>query len=277
MTLPNFLLVGAAKSGTTSLYGILRQHPEIFMPETKEPCFFVDWTGGIRNQSEYEKLFSPGQDFPARGEASTPYLFDAEAPAKIKALLPEVKILIILRNPADMAFSLWRMMRRLGRHGEKLSFASALAEEECRISDPKFSNGSSNYIGNFYYFHRGLYCQQVKRYLELFGRDRVRVLLFEEFKKNPLVTVQEIYRFLGVQENFTPKIEKSNRGTEVRHRGLEKRLRGTSHLLGKILQKLNQKPLPVMDPTLRQNLLEKFRPSIGELEKLLGKDLAVWG
>src|SRR5262249_28411890 len=164
MTLPKFFIVGAAKSGTTSLYAYLRQHPEIYMPERKEPCYFIAWKGGVQSRQAYEGLFSKANPQQRIGEASTPYLYDPEAPQKIKALVPDAQILMILRNPAEAAFSLWRMNRNVLKAREQLSFPKALEAETTRRGDPRFRKGCRGWWhGNYYYFDRGCYYQQVKR------------------------------------------------------------------------------------------------------------------
>lgn len=122
MKLPTFLIVGAAKCGTTSLYEYLRQHPEVFMPRRKEPNFFAGPSHGNRTtEAEYRALFADATSAKAVGEASVAYLYDPGSPRRIFEYLgPETRIVIMLRNPVDMVHALWGHMVRAG--GEKLSF-----------------------------------------------------------------------------------------------------------------------------------------------------------
>jgi hypothetical protein len=291
MTLPNFFIVGAAKSGTTSLYQYLKQHPQIFMSEVKEPCYFIEWEGGIQNREAYEKLFSKGLKDQAIGEASTPYLFDHEVPQKIRSLIPHARILIILRNPAEMAFSLWKMNRNVERADERLSFADALNEELHRMSDPEFRiKCKSWWHGNFYYFHRGLYYSQVKRYLELFGENQIRVFLFEDLRNDPLKVCQEVFRFLNVDPEFVPEIKIHNANLFVHSKKLyyylthwgtrqttsSEIIKGFGARLKEFLMRFNFKKPPKLDQKLAKQLLESYRSDIEKLGKLIQRDLSFW-
>lgn len=292
MALPNFFIVGAAKSGTTSLYHCLAQHPDVFMPELKEPHYFVDWGKYVSSLGEYEALFSGVSGQKAIGEASTGYLFEQETPGRIKGLIPGARIIIILRNPADMAFALWRHMRRLGKRGEKLSFEKALAAEPGRMADPAFRACQfESWHGNFYYFGRALYHGQVNRYIDAFGPDRVLVLIFEEFREDPLGMCRQVFGFLGVDTGFRPEASAKNVGREVRHRGLKKLLdeptpsqarlaallpEGLRAGGRRLLVRLNSKPVHPLDPVLKKELMDRFMPDVKMLEGLLGRDLSLW-
>jgi hypothetical protein len=292
MTLPNFLIVGAAKSGTTSLYHYLKQHPEVFMPERKEPHFFVDWEGGVRTLGEYASLFSDAEGCAAVGEASTGYLYDPEAVERIKRILPQVRIIIILRSPVEMCFALWRHMRRLGKRGERLSFEAALNAEPKRMSDPQFrARCTESWHGNFYYFHRALYYAQVKRYLDAFGQALVQIHIFEDFKQDPLKTCRDVFSFLGVSKDFAPTISKYNVGAEVRHRGLQKALthpslfwqglgstipEGFVTRIKEFLKRSNRKSPPQLEAKTRNRLVDAYTPDVEFLGRLIGKDLRFW-
>ncbi len=292
LTHPNFFIVGAAKSGTTSLYHYLRQHPQVFMPERKEPSFFMDWEGGVRSSAEYASLFAPARGKAAVGEASTGYLYAEEAVSRIRGAVPDAKIIMILRNPVDMCFALWRHMGRIGRRGERLGFEDALERESSRMADPAFRAGCvKSWHGNFYYFHRALYFEQVKRYLDAFGRDRVQIHIFDAFKKDPLGTCRAVFTFLGVIEDFRPDITMHNVGAEVRHRGLQKAITSPppsfeiitatlpSRFSGRLqawLKAINTKPPPRMEPGTRRKLLEAYARDVESLGRLIGQDLSFW-
>lgn len=290
MTLPNFLIVGATKSGTTSLYHNLRQHPQISMP-VKEPKFFLNRKGGeAKTLNAYEKLFEGSEGKKAVGEATTAYLYAEEAPELIKETLGNIKIIISLRNPAEVAFSLWRFMGRFGKRGEKLPFLDALAAEPKRMNDPVFINQKENWPCNFYYFNRALFYEQVKRYIDKFGKENVLVLIFEDFKADPAKTFRTIFEFLEVDPGFVPVLKKENIGN-IRHRGLHKIIHNPTPFQARIasalprkmvektrgfLVKLNSKPAPPIDKNIKRELLEKYQPDIKKLSALIGRDLSHW-
>lgn len=288
MALPNFLIPGAAKCGTTSLFQYLKQHPQIGMLESKDANFFVDFRVRVRTLKEYEALFDNLADKKAIGEAPVRALYDVEATQKIKECLPDVRLIIILRNPAEMAHSLWG---HLVRNGERLSFKRALKAEPKRMSDPNFRKRCNNWHADYYYFHRGLYHEQVKHYMDTFGKENIRIHIFDDFKKSPIQTCRECFMFLGVDEEFTPVIEKHNVGKVYRHRGLHKLLSQPppwmqwiekttpGDVVANLRQRLigfNTRRVPLLDPKLKKELLQRYRPDIEKLENLLGRDLSCW-
>ncbi len=206
--LPNFLVVGAAKAGTTSLYYYLKEHPEIYLPEIKEPKFItsqiVEYSfrgngdelvkkGIIKRIAEYAALFTGSENATAIGEASADTLYYYEKSVSIiKSYLGVPKILIILRNPIERAYSAYTHLIRDDR--EPLDFMEALVEEEFRKA--------ANWEFIWFYKDVGLYYKQVKAYLENF--DQVKIYLFDDLKKNTLGVVQNIYRFLDVDDSFVP-------------------------------------------------------------------------
>jgi hypothetical protein len=296
VTLPNFLIVGAAKSGTTSLFHYLGQHPEVYVPPCKEPCYFSGGQPNIVNSDdEYEMLFSGATTEKAIGEASATYLYDQEAPRRISNLLGDVKIIIILRNPVTRAYSAWgHNYYQVGY--ETLSFEDALLEEDARMASQRFREKCPFYYGEYYYFHRGLYYKQVKRYFDTFGRGRVQVHIFEEFVKDPAATCRVAFTFLGVDPDFEPIFKTYNASPAFRigfvHRflvtpplildkvyhSLPARLRFVAYRVGKSVYWLNQKyrPRPPLDREIKTQLLEKYREDITKLEELLGRDLFIW-
>ena len=296
MTLPNFLVVGAAKSGTTSLYAYLAQHPDVYLCPVKEPCFFSDGNPRlVRTNWEYEALFDTRTSEKAVGEASASYLYDPEAPKKINALINGVKIIIILRNPINRAYSQWgQIFYQLGY--EKLSFEEALLVEDTRISLGKFNEDSPFYYGFYHYFHMGLYYEQVKRYFDTFNRERVQIHIFEEFIKDPEKTCKEIFSFIGVDPGFIPLIEKHNMAASFRFGFLHKLLLSPPTILSKVYQALPMRSKlfiydvarslfrmnlqdmsrPPMEKSIRDRLMVRYRENIHQLEGLLGRDLSLW-
>jgi len=207
MPKPNFLIVGASKSGTTSLAKYLNLHPQIFVPEKKEPRFLVSEAikkvskkdpsyGYLRKYSifdlkSYLNLFE-GRTEKAIGEGSVHYLYhySTAIPNIVRHLGPETKIIILLRNPVDRAISNWKYQDK-----DFLDFKSALDKEEDRMN--------SNYNSFWYYKKSGFYYEQVKSYLENF--KNVKIILFEDFVTKTDAVIRETFEFLDVQPDY--KIE----------------------------------------------------------------------
>jgi hypothetical protein len=290
--IPNFLIVGAAKAGTTSLYEYLRQHPEIFMPEWKELSFFIGDPFGplhmVKKARYYFKVFADAHRYKAVGEASTSYLFDEAAPNIIQKKLGLIKIIIILRDPVAMSYSLYNHQVR--KEGETCAtFESALVAEEKRRQSLKFKKNCYGWHANYYYYHRGLYCEQVKRYIDTFGEDRVKIILFDELAEASVRVVQEVYRFLGIDDAFIPDIKVHNPAGGIisipkfwEDTGLF--LKTFQFLFSKnlvkkiphLLRNIGRKPPLPINPATVHELRQKFHNDIGRLEQLIGKDLTAW-
>nr|MDJ0649638.1 sulfotransferase [Xenococcaceae cyanobacterium MO_188.B19] len=190
MIMPNFLIIGAAKAGTTSLYNYLKEHPQIYMSPVKEPRFFylmnekLDFRGpgdeNILNSStsdleDYSTLFQGVSNEIAIGEASSMYLYHPKTPKRIKSYVPDVKMITILRDPVERAYSHFLMNVKNGL--EPLTdFVQVLQEEEIRIR--------SNWGSNWHHKARGFYYSQVKRYFDIFDRSQIKIYLYEDLKTN---------------------------------------------------------------------------------------------
>jgi LPS sulfotransferase NodH len=222
--LPNFLIVGAAKSGTTSLYEYLRAHPQIFMPERKEPSYFEPKAGGVKSWDEYCRLFERAGDFKRVGEASVSYLMSPEAPARIeRALGKNIDIVVLLRNPVDMAYSLWGHEIREGF--EQLEFIDSVRDEARRLSDPDYEKSIRRWRYDMTYMHRARYAPQLQRYFDRFGRERVHVFLFEEFFRAGLPHYSKLLELLGVDHGHRPVEAAHNRAGTVRSKYVRRILR----------------------------------------------------
>lgn len=295
MTLPNFLIIGTAKSGTSSLYSYLKQHPQIFMSALKEPRFFgwryeaQEFKGPGDNQSpvvktitEYERLFSGAEGKAAIGEASPSYLYNPLSAEEIRRTIPHAKLIAILRHPAERAYSHYLELIRDDRETVS-SFERALASEKQRID--------AGWHWAWHYTKMGLYYQQLKRYYDRFPREQIRVFLQEELDNEPQRVLQEIYRFLGVRSDVTADLSvRHNRSGIPRNRSLNELLEGRSlakeglkliipqrirtqikeRLLGWNLQR------PQLSSELHAKLTEFFRPELEALEQLIEVDLSAW-
>jgi len=296
MTLPNFLIIGASKSGTTSLFNYLNKHPDIYFPPIKEPSYFSDGQPTfVHSDDEYAALFEGRTTEKAVGEATTSYLYDRQAPGRIKTLLGDVNILIILRNPADRAYSAWGHNYYLIGY-EKLPFEAALREEGHRISSTEFRKTCPFYYGGYHYFDVGLYYEQVQRYYDTFGRQKLKVIIFEEFVKDTAKTCTEIFKFLNVDPLFRPVLNKHNVAPAFRSAIIQKfllrpplflqniyetlpmKLKLALYQIGKFFYGLNiqQKDRVFQDRKLRSDLLDRYYQDIKKLENLLNRDLSLW-
>lgn len=202
---PNLFVVGAQKAGTTAVHEILGRHPDVWMAPVKEPCHFVpaDPAGSRRGRAEphrtvwatyrdpaaYLGLFRGGENRRWRGESSTLYLYDARAARGIAERCPEARIVVILREPVERAWSAWMFGRMRGWEPER-DFRRALALEEERIA--------GGWPAPWHYRRRGMYAGQVARYLDLFGRARVFVRTFDLLRAEPERFFSDLFGFLGV-------------------------------------------------------------------------------
>jgi len=291
---PNFLIIGAAKSGTTSLYEYLRQHPDVFMPDWKEPAFFAPpEAGGVQSEAEYLALFKNAGGKKAIGEASVAYLYANEAPQRIHDFLgPDVKIVILLRNPVDMAYSLWGHQTREGF--ETLQFEEALATEQDRISNTPAKKLNDSWICDFAYKGRASYKSQIDRYAARFRAKNMKIYIFEEFFKDSLPLFGDLCRFLGIDETFKPVAGKYNEAGQARSVTLRNILKGKQAWkeplkkllpvklrleIREALEKMNRvaAPLPPLKDTTRNKLETEFETGIRDLEVLLNRQLRdIW-
>jgi hypothetical protein len=290
MTMPNFLIIGAMKSGTTALYYYLEQHPEIYMSPVKEPNFFSSQeqenaADAVTNIGTYQDLFRGGSGKKALGEASHSYLYEPRAAAEIKRYVPEAKLIAILRNPIDRAYSHFLHMVRSGT--EPLDdFAQALREEEVRIHKERTFQ---DYIG------RGLYYNQLKRYFGTFPQEQVRVYLYEDLSGAPISTVQDAFRFLKVDDSFVPDVSlRRNVSGQPKYKTLDGLLRRQSRIkhaakiylparmrwrLSKTFDDLKTRNLaepPPVQSKVRRQLIGVYREDILQVQELIHRDLSGW-
>src|SRR3954451_22819855 len=213
MTFPTFLILGAAKAGTTALYYYLRQHPQVGMSRIKETNFFalmgrpLDFRGpgdddyinrfSVTTWEGYCSQFPEDGKARAIGESSPLYLYSPDAPRRIAEALPAAKLVVLLRDPVDRAFSAFLHLVRDGRE-TATEFREALRREPSRIAD--------HWEHIWQYRAMGLYHEQLSRYFETFGREQIRVYLYEELAAGPVDVLQDLFRFLEVDEAFSPDV-----------------------------------------------------------------------
>ena len=311
-TLPTFIVVGANKGGTTSIYHYLKQHPEVFVSPVKEPHYFssdIDvnlfkrefaqnklqdvekFVSGdmkqeyhaafIRDFELYKKLFRNVTTQKAIGELSTSYLFSKVAASEIKRAIPDCKIIICLRNPVERAYSHYRMNLWTGNSNE-FDFYKALVEDFNH--DPKVWGNAHLYT------EIGLYFEQVKRYIDTFGKNNVKIIFTEDMKKNGLQVIKELYEFIGVDGSFNPDTSKKYNEVytpkyknftwllnKTGIRPLMKKLspRMIKNIFVKIFYKGKgeKSEIPV---EAKEFLNSKFSEDVKKLSALLNKDLTHW-
>jgi hypothetical protein len=311
--LPNFFIVGTGKAGTTSLHRYLQQHPQVYMSPVKEPSYFAEeiraaalgkaFERHVRRRSldlpkelndgqpvkplgrlvsdwdDYLRLFRQAGKQTAIGEASAGYLWSETAAANIHARIPNARIVMMLRDPAERAFS--QYLHQLAVGLTKSTFREHI--ERCARGGPKE-------LGIYYPFLEvGLYHRQVQRFLELFPRERIRIYWFEEAWREPACLMKDLFEFLGVDPGFQPDTSRQHLARRAPRwpaltyflkesqlwyplraavpGGMRSRLRRMAFLPGRSLK---------LDPKDREYLVDYYSEDIKKLALLLDRDLSVW-
>lgn len=298
MKIPNFLIIGAAKAGTTSLYYYLKQHPDIYMSELKEPHFF-SFEGetlrfrragnqpdpinqmAITDWASYCALFEGVTTEKRIGEASPSYLHTPKAAAGIKARIPDVKLIAILRHPAERAYSgfLGQYLNGVQKGVPYLSnFADAVHSEE------KFER--ENWTPIFFYKKLGFYYEQLQHYYGLFQREQIHICFNEDLQRQPTETLRGIFRFLEIDDTFVPDTSmKAGTSGVPKNQFLYRFLKQKSvkSILKPLIpkgfgQKFEKAMLnkPKLSPDMRQELIGVYHDDILKLQDLLQKDLSAW-
>lgn len=304
MRMPNFLIIGAAKSGTTALYFYIKQHPEVFMAKVKEPRFFAyeggvpEWKGPldaennawvITDKEAYTALFNDVGEEKVWGEASPIYLYSEPAPERIKNYAPDAKLVAILRHPIERAYSHYLHLIRDNREPLR-DFGKALDLESERMA-----NG---WEWSWHYTKVGMYSEQIQRYYDRFPREQVKVYLYDDLQTDQAGLIRDMFRFMGVDENFTPDTEKRYNVSGVPR----------SRMMYKFLENLIKRPTwyknavkpfvpkrirkrlsdqvynmkasvlekPPLQPEVVQRLKQHFHEDIVKLQDLLERDLSSW-
>jgi hypothetical protein len=264
--LPNFIIAGAARSGTTSLYYYLKRHNDIFMSPHNEIRFFDRIENYEKGPGWYEKHFEGYTGEKAIGEKSAAYLHYECVPGKIAELIPDVKLLFILRNPVDRAYS--HYWHRINLLNEYRSFEDVVKSDSDIVS-------------------MGLYHKQIENYLNYFSKEQILFLLYDDLLDNSVSVLKTIYRFLKVDENFVP----SNIGKIKNPAGKSSifipqkqlsRLKQKARLpkfVKNIISSLGKTPskkYPSMKYETRKYLIDFYHKENIKLSKLLDRDLSNW-
>lgn len=286
--IPNFFIVGAPKAGTTSLYNYLSNHPQIYMSPLKETNYFSgDFIKQqnlyykveiIPNEHEYLSLFKGVSTEKIIGEASPSYLFYPNVAERIKNFNVSAKILIMLRNPVQRAYSHYLMDKRLGYVNESFE------EISCKNTDDELEN-----LYFQQYVELGKYASQVKRYLEVFNEKQVLVLLFENLVNNRQKTMDVICKFLNIDLLLLSEevkfhnafIKSKNKIIELIYQNGIARLIIKRLLPNRGLDWVQQTLFsnngkPILQPKVRTILEQYYKEDIIHLEQLISKDLSAW-
>jgi len=289
--IPNLFIVGSQKAGTSSLRDWLNQHPDVWFLMKLEPNLFADDVEGCEDYTDMEwylSLFPKDAKERYVGEKSARYLYSRESARRIKEFNPKAKILIILREPAEMIFSSFRHLRRSGLEPVN-NFEEALGLEKER----KEKLGTK-FLRNFFYRESADYYSQVKRYIEQFGKKNVKVVLLEDAEKDSQKVYDEICGFLKIEKfkpdfkilNVTDKAPKNAFYSRVFYilnnlpRPLKELIKNiTTHKMRTLVKGGGMKDTeknPEMDDKIRKELNSFYIGDAKKLKKLIGKDLSVW-
>jgi hypothetical protein len=300
MPLPDFLIIGAPKAGTTALHTALAQHPGLYMSPVKEPKFFLSdgpppVRGGpgdaqtyrehIWRRADYEALFDGAPAGTLRGESTPLYLHDPPAHRRIRDLVPEAKLIAVLRDPVERAHSNWTHLWSAGLEpiGD---FVRACEEEPRRIE--------AGWASFWHYLSLGRYGEQLEHLYTLFGREQVLVLRYLALVDSPAQTLNRICAFLGTEPGVVTGVPRENVTAHpeatLRYRTLARALRAAavagSVLPGKTgtglkdsLEHRLQRSAPSRQPLSwdeREQILPKFEADIRLLERITGDDFSFW-
>lgn len=286
--IPNFFIVGTPKAGTTSLYYYLEEHPDIYMSPIKETNFFsfdeIKSQGlfyneeHISSRENYLAQFEGVTSETAVGEASVSYLYYPDVPAKLKKFNPNTKIIIVLRNPIDRGFSHYLMDKRLG-----------FVNMEYKDIINKKNTDKKTKLYYQQYVELGLYYEQLKRYYSVFESHQIKVFLYEELTQNINKVVKQVYEFLNVNADFTPDLNTKHNTFLLPKNPLIQYLykykffrRIIKTLASEKLQAAIKKLLfskekkPVLDSTLKKELIKIYKEDIDKTAKFLNVDLQHW-
>jgi hypothetical protein len=297
LALPDFLLVGAPKAGTTALHVALAAHPQLYLSAVKEPKFFLTdgappvGPGGpgdaqtfseyVWRRSDYEVLFDRAPAGTLTGESTTLYLRDPAAHRRIASVLPQAKLVAVIRDPVDRAHSNWTHLRSAGLEPEA-DFLRA-----CELEESRAARG----WGPFWrYLDLGRYGAQLEHLYSVFPREQVHVVLYRDLRREPVSTLDGICAFLGVDTGVVTSVPASNVTAAAAASGLDR-------AVGRVLPALDRLPASVRAPATarirrwlqreqrtrapltaeeRTRLLPVFDEDVALLEKLTGLDLTHW-
>lgn len=288
---PDFFVIGAYRSGTTSLYRSLRQHPDVFLPLEKEPNFYavdgnpdaspVLLSRSLTTRADYDRYYAPASATQKRGDISPEYLRNPAAPPRIRADHPDAPLVAILRNPVERAWSDFLLHRRDGNEPYD-NLAAALAEQDERRA------GDDHRAGH--YIDSGMYHEQLRRYLSIFDREQLLVVLYDDLVADRDTVIGSIFDHVGVEPTFRPADEAAINASGVpTNRVTALALRSRSKLRPYVNRSVIERVRPMWDRVLSRNLsrplladddrkllVDIYRDDVTALGALLDRDLSHW-
>jgi hypothetical protein len=298
MALPDFFVAGAPKAGTTAVHVALARHPSLYMSAVKEPKFFLTdgpppTKGGpgdvqtyrehVWRRDDYEALFDGAPAGALRGESTPFYLYDRDAQQRIQRLIPDARLIAILRDPVERAHSNWTHLWSAGLDpiGD---FVLACAEEQRRID--------AGWADFWHYTALGRYGEQLEHLYTMFPRENVLVFRYRALIENPAQVLDRICGFLGVKQGVLTEVPRENVTAHpqrsLRHRTVSRALRasaavsrvlpGAGAVTGS-LERILQQDGPPREPLTweqRQALIPKFEKDIKLLEDITGENFGDW-
>jgi hypothetical protein len=289
MIKPNFFIVGQTRSGTTTLYHHLKQHPDVFIVHTGSG-FTLQFFGmfpTVKTEEEYLKIYSNVKNEKAIGEKNTDTLIDPKSAKQIHQYYPDAKIIINLRNPIDVMLSVHNLMVNAAAVEKITDFEEALAAEKTRTMEELKKPGTHDPF--LFYRKTARYIDQVQKYVDVFGLENIHIQIFDDFKKDPLIEFQKICRFLKIDDTFIPVMEHYNKRRISRSKTLQSLVNKTGRTrFRKIVRKvpkiqnaynLINRPYVNKDQIsegVKMKLKKELKPEIEELSKLIGRDLTFW-
>jgi Sulfotransferase family len=296
--LPDFLIIGAPKAGTTALFRAMGRHPDIFFPELKEPSYFTfadlppgfAGPGGdyyarqfIYDEQAYRELFAQSPSTALIGEASALYLSCQRAPILASRYLPHARLIATLRHPVERAYSQFLHVRQEGNE------PCAEFEEAWRAGEERMKEG---WVPGTFYNYRSFYGKALSRWLQHFPREQLLILWYEEWCREPEKVLDQIWRHLGVEPLANPLVTRENvssvqpRWAWLHHRMIEDNAlrRWAQRRLPLALRDavtvplrlMNLQPALPLDPAVRARLAVTYHEDIAQVEALTGRDLSAW-
>lgn len=297
MRWPDFYVVGAPKCGTTSLFYYLRQHPEVFLPDAKEPHYFgsdLTWRHRLVPREAYASLYADVPDNQLAGDMSVFYLMSHDAAREIHEVRPDGKIVVVVRDPLKMLPSLHRMTLKTGVETLTDLRQAIEAEPQRRMNGTEVNSSNPGLEQAVFYSEAARYAEQIERYFSQFGRQNVHVILFEDFAENTTGEFARLCDFLGIDRNFDPVIAVHNVGLTIKRswlwrftkhppewlRAFWRRLlpgRVRSRML-RAAERVYSKPggRDDLSDELKLDIRAMYDEDVKRLEALIGRDLSRW-
>jgi hypothetical protein len=295
---PTFIIIGAPRAATTSLHHYLRQHPQVAMSRIKETNYFAflasreqsgyklgtDYYWPVRSPEQYAATFELRRETRALGEASPFYLFAPGVPEQIKAHAPDARLLLLLRNPIERAYSAY--LKNLREGTETRSFEESIEQE---LTDP-----STHVLSETFYVRAGMYHAHIQRYLQHFELSRIKVVFQEDLKADAAAFMREAFEFIGVDSAFSPDV--SVRFNEalppllIRKTGTRRLMKSVTRTLREYIpRKIYHSMLnleyalkkrvavyPAVSRQTRERLRDQYLDDVRQLGCLLGRDCSHW-